>query len=391
MKLIITSLADIDFYKITMGQLIFHQFSNCYVEYEFFCRTKDVVWTTEMVNTINEQIDHLCTLQFSSYEIHYLKTINFLDEGYLDVLSLLKLNREHISIQLIDNQLKIKISGNWFLTTWYETLVLSIVNEVYYFYQDIKPDFKIGFNRLFEKISSVKEKPMEGFKFSEFGTRRRYSFDWQNKVLDTLTDCLSDRTLVGTSNVYFAMKFNIKPIGTMAHEIFMGVQSLVRLGDAQKYLLQKWAEEFRGDLGIALTDTYGTDAFLKDFDLYFAKLFDGLRHDSGNPFKWAHKVLNHLQRLGIDLKSKSLIFTDSLDFESARLIYTTFKDITNISFGIGTNLTNDFPNIKPLNIVIKMTKCNDKAVAKISDDSGKTMCNDEFFIKYLKKVYHVEY
>ncbi|MCZ9891902.1 nicotinate phosphoribosyltransferase [Brachyspira hyodysenteriae] len=211
----------------------------------------------------------------------------------------------------------------------------------------------------------------------------------REKVVTILKEKLPPKCLVGTSNVYFAKTYDLLAVGTNAHEYYQIGQALdkVRLAESQKFMLQSWVNEYRGDLGIALSDTLGTDKFLKDFDLYFAKLYDGIRHDSGDPFVWGHKVINHYKKLRVDPRTKTLLFSDSLNFDKAYNIYKEFKDETNVAFGIGTYITNDFePIAKPLNIVMKLQSVNGKPVAKISDDEGKTICEDDAFLNYLKIV-----
>jgi nicotinate phosphoribosyltransferase len=193
-----------------------------------------------------------------------------------------------------------------------------------------------------------------------------------------------------------AKKYELTPIGTMAHEFIMAGQALegVTLAGSQKYMLQAWVDEYRGDLGTALTDTLGVDKFLRDFDLYFSKLYDGVRHDSGDPFEWGYKMIEHYKAMKIDPKTKSFVWSDGLDFPRAAQLYDAFKNLAKCSFGIGTNLTNDFPEdvfpnkekIHPLNIVMKIVSAGGKPVAKLSDDPGKGMCEDESFLSYLKKV-----
>ena len=194
----------------------------------------------------------------------------------------------------------------------------------------------------------------------------------------------------GTSNVHLAREYDLKPIGTMAHEWLMAHQQLgPRLVDSQQAALDCWVREYRGQLGIALTDCITMDAFLDDFDLYFAKLFDGLRHDSGDPLAWAEKAIAHYRRLGIDPLSKTLVFSDGLDMPKALQLFRALRGKINVSFGIGTNLTCDIPGVEPMNIVLKMTACNGHPVAKISDAPGKTQCRDENFVAYLRHVFNV--
>ena len=194
----------------------------------------------------------------------------------------------------------------------------------------------------------------------------------------------------GTSNVLLAKELNITPIGTMAHEFLQAFQALdVRLRDFQKAALETWVQEYRGDLGIALTDVVGMDAFLRDFDLYFAKLFDGLRHDSGDPYEWGDKAYAHYRKLKIDTKTKMLTFSDGLNLPKAWELHQYFKDRFQVSFGIGTNLTNDMGQT-PLNIVLKLVECNGQSVAKISDSPGKTMTDNDTFLAYLRQVFQIE-
>ncbi|MBR1818549.1 MAG: nicotinate phosphoribosyltransferase, partial [Neisseriaceae bacterium] len=226
------------------------------------------------------------------------------------------------------------------------------------------------------------------FAVSDFGTRRRYTFAWQKQVLEVLHEA-SPAIFRGTSNVHLAKELGLVPIGTMAHEFMQSFQSQnVRLRDFQKAALESWVQEYRGDLGVALTDTVGMDAFLQDFDLYFAKLFDGLRHDSGDPYEWGEKAYQHYKKLRIDTKTKSLTFSDGLNLQKAWDLYQYFKDRFKPNFGIGTNLTNDMGHT-PLNIVLKLVSCNGQSVAKISDSPGKIMTTDKTFLAYLKQTFGV--
>jgi len=246
-------------------------------------------------------------------------------------------------------------------------------------------------DRLDEKLhwlrSQASSDELASFTLADFGTRRRFSFAVQAMVVDRL-QCDFPGRFAGTSNVHLARTRNVKPMGTMAHEWIMAHQQLgPRLIDSQVAALDCWVREYRGALGIALTDCITMDAFLRDFDLYFAKLFDGLRHDSGDPLRWAEKAITHYQRLGIDPKTRQLIFSDGLDLARALEIHRALIGRSNPSFGIGTGLTCDIPGVEPTNMVIKMTACNGQPVAKISDSPGKTMCRDEAFVSYMRHVF----
>lgn len=394
MKPIIISLLDTDLYKFTMQQCALRQFSNVWVRYVF--KSRNVLnWTYDMHQELLKQIKYFCNLSFSKEELDYLAGLRFIKRDYIEFLKLYKPLEEHINALFENEKLTIEIEGPWYQTILWEIPILSIISEIYYKYslENIDNIYDFGRKKLIEKIDT-KIIPMHnesnmGFKFSEFGTRRRFSFNWQDEVVNTLIEKAPNTCFVGTSNVYFAKKYNILAIGTNAHEYYQVGQALenVRLAESQKFMLQSWVNEYRGDLGIALSDTLGTDKFLKDFDLYFAKLYDGLRHDSGDPIQWGEKIIKHYQKLRIDPKTKTLLFSDSLDFDKAYNIYNTFKDKANIAFGIGTHIMNDFePLSKQLNIVMKLQSVNNKPVAKISDDNGKTICEDEEFLRYLKIV-----
>lgn len=386
---IITSLLDLDLYKLTMLQAVYHQFSDVNVEYEFICRNKDVDLSI-FKDEIEQEIMSLSKLTFQIDEIDYLKEIRFIKKDFVDFLRIFRLQPEEFINVFVDNgKFRIIISGPWLHTILFETLILSIINEVYFRNQKVEFDLiKEGTKRVYEKCCILKDAPI-GFAFSDFGTRRRFSKSWHELILPSF---IKTGKLVGTSNVFFAKKFNITPIGTMAHEFLqagMGMIKKTALVNSQKFMLDAWAKEYRGDLGIALTDTIGIDAFLNDFDMFFAKLFDGCRHDSGDPYSWGEKIIKHYESMNIDPKTKTAIFSDGLDIPKAIDIFNHFKGRIKTGFGIGTNITNDV-GINPINIVIKMVSCNGKPVAKISDEPEKAICKDPLFFDYLCNVFNVE-
>ena len=192
--------------------------------------------------------------------------------------------------------------------------------------------------------------------------------------------------MVGTSNVYLAMKYNLLPVGTYAHEFVEMYQGIAKIPVAfgNYYAMKDWYEEYRGDNGVALTDTLTTDLFLLDFDRSMSNNFSGVRHDSGDPYEWGEKMIKHYEKYGIDPKTKTLLFSDSLNFEKAQNLYDYFKDKARVSFGIGTYCTNN-TDVDALNIVIKLQYVNGRPVAKISDAAGKTMCQDDSYAQYLKE------
>jgi nicotinate phosphoribosyltransferase len=385
---IIVSLLDTDLYKFSMQQAVMHQFPNASdVEFHFKCRDTNINMV-QYIDEINRQIDHLCTLRFTEDELNYLTGLRYIKQDYVDFLTLFHLQRKYIKVvALNDKEIDVVIRGPWLHTIPFEIYVLSIINEVYFRNTQDEEHFVQGRANLANKIQMLKDFNNPEFKFSDFGTRRRYSREWQEEVVVSLKNELPEN-FTGTSNVYFAKKYNLVPVGTMAHEYLQASQALGPRRDSQKFALEKWVQEYRGDLGIALTDVVGTDAFLRDFDLYFCKLFDGVRHDSGNPVEWANKIIAHYNKMKIDPKTKSLVFSDGLNVPKAIELFKTFNGQAKLFFGIGTNLTNDM-GVKALNIVIKMTACNGSPVAKISDTPGKTMCQNEEYLAYLRQVFEV--
>jgi len=288
-----------------------------------------------------------------------------------------------------DGEIEITIRGPWLHTILFEIPVLAIVNEVWFRNLAPEPDYAEGRRRLDEKVAMITGRPeLAGMKIADYGTRRRFSRVWHEEVLLTAAKGL-DGQLAGTSNVLFAMKHGLIPLGTMAHEYMQACQALgPRLRDSQAFAFEMWAREYRGDLGIALSDTYGFDAFLRDFDMYFCKLFDGARHDSGDPYDWGERLIRHYEANRVDPKTKTLVFSDALTFPLMVELYQRFRDRARLSFGIGTNLTNDL-GYQPLQIVIKMVRCNGQPVAKLSDTPEKTMCDDPAYLNYLRQVFEI--
>lgn len=384
--MIIPSLLDTDLYKFTMMQTVLHQFPGALVEYRFKCRDT-AVDLRPFANAIRSAIAELCTLRFTEEELAYLSSLRFLKPDFVDFLRLFQLQTRYVDVHTDAGELEIIIRGPWLHTILLEVPVLAVVNQIYFQDRQSETTEAEGRRRLQSKIDLVRQHPeTDSFIFADFGTRRRFSADWQRQVVAELALKLP-KHCIGTSNVLLAKTLGLTPIGTMAHEFLQACQALgPRLADSQKFAFEAWAREYRGDLGIALSDVVGIDAFLRDFDLYFCKLFDGARHDSGDPFAWAEKVIAHYRKHRIDPRHKHLVFSDGLDLPKALAIYDRFKGEAKLSFGIGTNLTNDLGH-KALNIVIKMTECNGQPVAKLSDAAGKTLCRDETFLAYLRQVF----
>ncbi len=394
---IIQSLLDTDLYKFTMLQVVLHKFPQPRSVYHFRCpNLQDTAYPlVDILDDLNEQLDHLCQLQFKEDELLYLRSLRFIKSDFVDYLELFQLKRRFIKAGIDEEgRLDIWVEGPMVQAMMFEIFVLAIVNELYF--KRIRSDdvLEEGERRLLAKVALLKKYEAEQnpndppFLVSDFGTRRRYSFEWQKHVIEEFNKA-APHIFRGTSNVLIAKNLNITPIGTMAHEFLQAFQALdVRLRNFQKSALETWVQEYRGDLGIALTDVVGMDAFLRDFDLYFAKLFDGLRHDSGDPYEWGDKAYEHYKKLKIDSKTKMLTFSDGLNLEKAWSLHNYFKDRFQVSFGIGTNLTNDMGQT-PLNIVLKLVECNGQSVAKISDSPGKTMTDNDTFLAYLRQVFDI--
>lgn len=389
LKQIINSLLETDMYKFSMGQAIYHQFSDYKTTWTFKCRNKDVHFTPEMVKEIKEQIKAYCNLRFTEEELEYLNSITWIKGSYIDFLRLWQPRYEDFKISTdAECGLAIETFGTWLNTSMYEIPTLAIVNEVYfrmaYDYDTLFESFK---TRLDQKIKDANGKYEIGT-FSEFGLRRRLSAEAQELAVCKLKDAkFYGSNFIGTSNVYLAKKYGLTPVGTMAHEWIMCVgQGNHKHNPAYSnwYALDAWVKEYGVLNGIALTDAITTDCFLLDFQLTYATLFSGVRHDSGDPIEWGEKMIAHYQKLGIDPAGKTLLFSDSLDFARAHELYEHFKDRTKVAFGIGTYISND-TEVPSLNIVMKTTMCNGMDVAKISDTPGKGMCKNPDYVHYLKR------
>lgn len=385
--MIITSLLDTDLYKFTMMQVVLHHFPGAQVEYRFKCRGDGVDFQPYM-DEIRAEIQALCQLHVQEKELAYLRSQRFIKSDFVDFLGLFHLNEKYITVACTEQgALDIIVKGPWLHTILFEVPILAIVNEVYFRRTQPSPDYAEGRLRLHNKINLLcNTSTLTNCKVADYGTRRRFSRQWHEEVLWTIKRTLGTR-LAGTSNVWLAMQLGLTPLGTMAHEYLQACQALgPRLRDSQIFALETWAKEYRGDLGIALSDTYGFDAFLQDFDLYFCKLFDGVRHDSGDPFVWGERMLAHYEKQRVDPRTKTLIFSDNLDFPRIKQLFERFSSRCKLAFGIGTNLTNDL-GYTPLKIVMKMVRCNGQPVAKLSDDPAKIMCDDAAYLAYLQHVF----
>jgi len=387
--MVIHSLLDSDLYKFTMMQVVLHHFPGAEVEYRFRCRTAGVD-LTPYIGEIEREIQSLCALRFTPRELDYLRSWRFFKSDFIDLLGLFQMDQRFVRIErsAIPGNIEIIIKGPWLHTILFEVPLLAIVSEVYYRRTQPKPDYEEGRRRLAAKIKQMNQVSDPDFRIADYGTRRRFSRAWHDEVIGRLKEGIG-RKFVGTSNVGLALDHGLTPLGTMAHEYLQACQAVgPRLRDSQVFAFNTWAREYRGDLGIALSDVCGMDAFLRDFDLFFCKLFDGVRHDSGDPFQWGEKLIAHYQRMRIDPRTKTMVFSDSLNVPLAQRLFDYFKGRSQTAFGIGTNLTNDI-GYTALQLVIKMTRCNGQPVAKISDEPSKAMDYDPSYVAYLRQVFEV--
>ena len=382
---IVDSLLDTDLYKFNMDQVIFHKHTDLSGEYYFRCRNEGIRFTPEMLEEINAQIDHLCGLTFRKEELDYLRSIRFIKSDYVEFLRLWRPIRDYVETGLSDEgELSIVVRGPLFSAMQFEIYLLEIVNEVYfrlsYDYDTLLSSAREKLDRKIADFNSGKYT----FQFAEFGCRRRLSREWEDEVVRRL--CTETKNCVGTSNVYPAMKYDLTPIGTYAHEFVQMYQGIdqIPLAYTNHYALEDWYDEYRGDNGTALTDTVTTDLFLLDFNRAMVNNFTGVRHDSGDPYEWGDKMIAHYRKYGADPMTKLLLFSDSLDFDRAQALYDYFRGRAKVSFGIGTFCSNDTCE-KALNIVIKLQSVNGRAVAKLSDAPGKAMCRDPQYLEYLRR------
>ena len=388
MKQIINSLLDNDLYKFTMLQAFCYYEEDTEAQYTFLCRTPNIDFT-DCLEEIDKQIDALCRLKFSADELEYLEGLEYIRPDFIFKLKDFQLKRKYIKVKLLeDGALDINIKGPISEVSLFEIPVLSIINEIYFESKISKTKaWRIGPRRLNKKLKQL-IKSDKKISFAEFGTRRRYSFEWQENVIKSIIDS-EYKHFLGTSNVYFAKKYNLTPIGTMAHEWIMAHAGVFSMEDSTRIALKRWLEFYEEKLGIALTDTYTTEYFLSQFNKKMSNGFTGLRQDSGSWKIWGYKILDHYKKYNIDPLTKTFIFSDGLNFNTVNDIYDEFADKVNLMFGIGTDLTNDV-GVNPIQIVIKMIEANDNPVIKVSDSPGKIICADEKYkskvIKILKKL-----
>lgn len=371
-KIISPSILDNDFYKFTMQHAVIKLFPYAKARYQFINRGKHE-FPDNFSNRLREAINEMANLKLTKDEKKFLKeTCPYLDPTYLDFLQGYQYDPSEISIEQNGSELKVSIEGFWYRTILWEVPIMALICELYYQETNqTRQSDELVIETVEDKIQKYRNLDIV---FAEFGTRRRHSFDVHDLVVRTLKE-KGNGTFIGTSNVHLAMKYQTKPIGTHAHEWFMFHAAKYGFKMANSVGLEHWTEVYRGDLGIALTDTYTTEVFFQQFDKKFAKLFDGVRHDSGDPLEFGDKTIAHYQKLGIDPLTKTIIFSDGLNYDKVERITEHCKGRIGISFGIGTDLTNDV-GLKPMNIVLKLTEAKPEnagwtGVVKLSDEPKK--------------------
>lgn len=401
-RMIINSLLDLDFYKLTMLQVVWKHFKSVKVKYAFKNRTKKVA----LINFIKEEdlraeLEYARALRFRDDEIKYLResvyTKDIFSDDFLDFLR---------DLRLCDFCVKndagldyaIEVSGTWLEAILWETMILGVVNELYYRslmnnrasgYRSVGI-FKEGDKRLTEKINLLKKYP--GIRFSDFGTRRRFSGQWQRRVVERLARELPSQ-FMGTSNVLLANELGLCPIGTFAHEMYMIFSGIFSESDddiksSHNKVIQIWWIEYGEKLSIALTDTYGTKFFFEDFTDKQARLWRGLRQDSGDPFEFGENAIAFYELKRIDPKTKVIVFSDGLDVEAIVALYERFAGRIQVAFGWGTNLCNDL-GFEALSLVVKAVKANGFDLIKLSDNLAKATGNSEQ-VERFKKIFVYE-
>ncbi|MEW5287839.1 MULTISPECIES: nicotinate phosphoribosyltransferase [Erwinia] len=385
---ILTTLLDTDAYKLHMQQAVFHRYQTVSVVAEFRCRGDEQLGI--YADDILQQIKHMQSLALTSEEASYLSGLPFFSKDYLTWLSQFRYDPTQVCVRNVQGRLDIRISGPWLDVIMWEVPLLALISEVVHRHRTplIQPEQAV--EHLQSKLTAFRnmtaELDMSRFRLMDFGTRRRFSRDVQTAIVSTLQQEFP--WLIGSSNYDIARRLNIAPVGTQAHEWFQAHQQISPvLANSQRAALQAWLDEYPASLGIALTDCITMDAFLRDFGQHFAHRYQGLRHDSGDPVEWGEKAIAHYQKLDIDPRSKTLVFSDNLDLDKALALYRHFGQRADVIFGIGTRLTCDIPHVRPLNIVIKLVECNGKPVAKLSDSPGKTICQDKAFVRALRKAF----
>ncbi|MBM3071194.1 nicotinate phosphoribosyltransferase [Enterobacter sp. RHBSTW-00994] len=384
---VLHTLLDTDAYKLHMQQAVFHHYYDVHVAAEFRCRGDDLLGI--YADSIREQVDAMRHLTLQDDEYQWLSGLPFFKQDYLNWLRDFRYNPEQVTVTNNNGKLHIRLEGPWREVIMWEVPLLAVISELVHRYRSPETGVEQAVASLEHKLAEFTQLTetldMSHFRLMDFGTRRRFSREVQQAIVERLQ---KESWFVGTSNYDLARRLDLTPMGTQAHEWFQAHQQISPdLATSQRAALAAWLDEYPDQLGIALTDCITMDAFLRDFGPEFATRYQGLRHDSGDPGEWGEKAIAHYEKLGIDPLSKVLVFSDNLDLPKAVDLYRQFSSRVNLSFGIGTRLTCDIPQVKPLNIVIKLVECNGKPVAKLSDSPGKTICHDKAFVRALRKAF----
>lgn len=384
---VLHTLLDTDAYKLHMQQAVFHHYHDVHVAAEFRCRGDDLLGI--YADSIREQVEGMQHLALTDDEYQWLSGLPFFKADYLNWLREFRYNPEQVTVTNDNGKLDIRLTGPWREVIMWEVPLLAVISELAHRYRSPETGVTQAVaaleNKLVEFSRLTEGLDMSRFRLMDFGTRRRFSREVQEAIVRRLQQ---EPWFVGTSNYDLARRLDLTPMGTQAHEWFQAHQQISPdLANSQRAALAAWLKEYPDRLGIALTDCITMDAFLRDFGPEFAERYQGLRHDSGDPVEWGEKAIAHYEKLGIDPMSKVLVFSDNLDLAKAVDLYRHFSSRVNLSFGIGTRLTCDIPQVKPLNIVIKLVECNGKPVAKLSDSPGKTICHDKAFVRALRKAF----
>ncbi|CAH5191203.1 Nicotinate phosphoribosyltransferase [Enterobacter cloacae] len=384
---VLHTLLDTDAYKLHMQQAVFHHYYDVHVAAEFRCRGDDLLGI--YADSIREQVDAMQHLTLQDDEYQWLSGLPFFKTDYLNWLRDFRYKPEQVTVVNDNGKLDIRLEGPWREVIMWEVPLLAVISELAHRYRSPETGVAQAVASLENKLAAFSTMTegldMSRFRLMDFGTRRRFSRDVQEAIVKRLQQ---EPWFVGTSNYDLARRLDLTPMGTQAHEWFQAHQQISPdLANSQRAALAAWLEEYPNQLGIALTDCITMDAFLRDFGPEFAERYQGLRHDSGDPVEWGEKAIAHYEKLGIDPMSKVLVFSDNLDLAKAVELYRHFNTRVNLSFGIGTRLTCDIPQVKPLNIVIKLVECNGKPVAKLSDSPGKTICHDKAFVRALREAF----
>ncbi len=369
----IQSILDNDLYKFTMQQAVYLLYPTVEVQYELINRGA-TPFPDGFAQKVQNEIFKMSDFTLSAKQKSFLEEkCPFFTAEYLEYLRSYKYTSDEVIIDQEGSDLAVRITGQWVNTILWEVPLMAIISEVYFKMSGHRPVSKL--QRQKNNLNKAKIFTTNGIKFADFGTRRRFSAANHEQVIIDLAS-QAEHNLLGTSNVHFAQQFDITPVGTVAHEWFMFHGALHGYQQGNPSALKTWFDIFQGNLGIALTDTYTTNFFLSTFSHDDAKRYAGVRHDSGDPFTFIDKIVQHYKRLDIAPLTKTIVFSDGLNAEKAVQIHQHCKDRIQDVYGIGTTLTNDI-GCSPLNMVIKMRKCRNSVDApwrhtvKISDDRGK--------------------